>query len=159
VLGNEAVIEAIMELLPSGGRVLDVGCGGGHILRALARRGVEGIGIDPHPYGGAVCQRLHAEEINTLGEQFELVYTLHALHEFETPEQFPREAREALRPGGVLLIMDWAKGARTGIRERYFAIETVAEWMADAGFDILRQEVRGKTMILAGRLPVSNETV
>jgi 2-polyprenyl-3-methyl-5-hydroxy-6-metoxy-1,4-benzoquinol methylase len=159
VLGNEAVIEAIMELLPSGGRVLDVGCGGGHILRALARRGVEGIGIDPHPYGGAPYQRLHAEEINTLGEQFDLVYTLHALHEFETPEQFPRKAREALRSGGVLLIMDWAKGARTGIRERYFAIETVAEWMVDAGFDILRQEVRGKTMILAGRLPVSNETV
>jgi len=55
--------------------------------------------------------------------------------------------------------MDWAKGARTGIRERYFAIETVAEWMVDAGFDILRQEVRGKTMILAGRLPVSKEAV
>jgi 2-polyprenyl-3-methyl-5-hydroxy-6-metoxy-1,4-benzoquinol methylase len=159
VLGNEAVVEAILELLPSGGKVLDVGCGGGQILRALARRGVEGIGIDPRPYGGAPCQRLHAEEINTLGEQFDLVYTLHALHEFETPEQFPRKAREALRSGGVLLIMDWAKGARTGIRERYFAIETVAEWMVDAGFDILRQEVRGKTMILAGRLPVSKEAV
>jgi 2-polyprenyl-3-methyl-5-hydroxy-6-metoxy-1,4-benzoquinol methylase len=159
VLRNKAVVEAILELLPSGGKVLDVGCGGGQILRALARRGVEGIGIDPRPYGGAPCQRLHAEEINTLGEQFDLVYTLHALHEFETPEQFPRKAREALRSGGVLLIMDWAKGARTGIRERYFAIETVAEWMVDAGFDILRQEVRGKTMILAGRLPVSKEAV
>jgi 2-polyprenyl-3-methyl-5-hydroxy-6-metoxy-1,4-benzoquinol methylase len=158
VLRTKAVVEVIVELLPSGGRVLDVGCGGGHILRALARRGVKGTGIDPHPYGGAPCQRLYAEEMSTLGEQFDLVYTLHALHEFETPEQFPREAREALRPGGVLLIMDWAKGARTGVRERYFAIETVAEWMADAGFDILRQEVRAKTMILVGRLPVSKET-
>jgi SAM-dependent methyltransferase len=116
------------------------------------------MGIDPHPYGGAPCQRLHAEEISTLRKQFDLVYTLHALHEFDTPERFPREAREALRPGGVLLIMDWAQEARTGVRERYFAIETVAGWMADAGFDILRQEVRGQTMILAGRLPVPKET-
>jgi 2-polyprenyl-3-methyl-5-hydroxy-6-metoxy-1,4-benzoquinol methylase len=159
VLGNKAVVEVIVELLPSGGRVLDVGCGGGHILRALAQRGVKGIGIDPHPYGGAPCQRLHAEEINTLGEQFDLIYTLHALHEFETPEQFPREAREILRPGGVLLIMDWVRGAWTGARERYLATETVARWMADAGFDMLRQEVRGQTMVLAGRLPVSKETV
>jgi 2-polyprenyl-3-methyl-5-hydroxy-6-metoxy-1,4-benzoquinol methylase len=157
VLGDKAVVELIVELLPSGGRVLDVGCGGGHILRALARRGVKGMGIDPHPYGGAPCQRLHAEEISTLGQQFDLVYTLHALHEFEAPEQFPKEAREALRPGGVLLIMDWAQEARTGVREKYFAIKTVAGWMADAGFDILRQEVRGQTMILAGRLPVPRE--
>jgi len=159
VLGDEAVVELIVELLPSGGRVLDVGCGGGHILRALARRGVKGIGVDSRPYGGTPCQRLLAEEISTLGEQFDLIYTLHALHEFDAPERFPREAKDVLRPDGVLLIMDWAQGARTGVRERYFAIETVAGWMADAGFDMLRQEVRGQTMVLAGRLPISKATV
>ena len=152
------MVELIVELLPANGTVLDVGCGGGHTLRALARRGVKGTGVDPHPYGGAPCRRLYAEEISTLGEQFDLIYTLHALHEFDSAEQFPREAREILRPGGVLLIMDWVRGARTGVRERYFAVETVARWMVDAGFDVLRQEVRGRTMILAGRLPVSQET-
>jgi SAM-dependent methyltransferase len=153
MLEEKAVVELIVELLPTSGKVLDVGCGGGHILRALAQRGVKGIGVDPHPYGSAPCQRLYAEEISTLGEQFDLIYTLHALHEFDAPERFPREAREVLRPGGMLLIMDWARGARTGVRERYFAIGTVAGWMADAGFDILRQEIRGQTMILGGRMP------
>ena len=155
MLKDKAVVELIVELLPTSGRVLDVGCGGGHILRALARRGVKGSGIDPHPYGSAPCQRLHAEEVNTLGGQFDLIYTLHALHEFDAPERFPREAREILSPGGVLLIMDWVRGAETGVRERYFATETVAGWMVDAGFDMLRQEVRGQTMILAGRLPIA----
>ena len=158
MLGDKAVVELIVEYLPSGGRVLDVGCGGGHILRTLAQRGVNGIGVDPHPHGSVPCQRLNAEEISTLREQFDLIYTLHALHEFDAPEQFPKEVREVLRPGGVLLIMDWVRGAWTGARERYFAIETVAEWMDDAGFDMLRQEVRGQTMVLAGRLPVPKET-
>ena len=156
---DEAVANLIVELLPSGGRVLDVGCGGGHTLAALARRGVQGMGIDPHPYGRAPCRRLRAEEISTLGEQFDLVYTLHALHEFEAPERFPREAREVLRPDGILLIMDWGREARMGVRERYFAIETVAGWMADAGFDILRQEVRGQTMILVGWMPIPGGAV
>lgn len=60
-----------------------------------------------------------------------------------------------LQPGGVLLIMDWVRGAKTGVRERYFAIETLAGWMADVGFETVRQEVRGQTMILAGRMPIS----
>jgi SAM-dependent methyltransferase len=154
MLADETVAELIVELLPPGGRVLDVGCGGGHTLRALARRGVEGIGIDPHPYGRAPCRRLRAEEISALEEQFDLIYTLHALHEFDAPERFPREAKDALRPGGVLLIMDWVRGAGTGVRERYFTSKTVAGWMADAGFDILQQEVRGQTMILVGRMPI-----
>ena len=50
MLADEEVAGLIVDLLPSGGRVLDVGCGGGHTLRALARRGVEGMGVDPHPY-------------------------------------------------------------------------------------------------------------
>jgi len=158
VLGDKAVVELIVELLPTSGRVLDVGCGGGQTLRALARRGVKGIGVDPHPYGSAPCQRLYAEEISTLGEQFDLIYTLHALHEFDAPERFPKAARKVLHPGGVLLIMDWVRGAETGVRERYFATETVVGWMADAGFDMLRQEVRGQTMIVAGRLPILKET-
>jgi SAM-dependent methyltransferase len=159
VLGDEEVAKLIVDLLPPGGRVLDVGCGGGHTLRALARRGVEGMGIDSHLYGRAPCRHLHAEEISTLEERFDLIYALYALHEFDAPERFPREAKQILRSGGILLIMDWVRGAKTGTRERYFTTKTVAGWMADAGFDVLRQEVHGQTMILAGQLPIPREDV
>ena len=156
MLEDEEVAELIPGMLPPGGRVLDVGCGGGHTLRALARRGVKGMGIDPHPHG-TPCRHLRAEQNSTPEEQFDLVYTLHALHEFDTPERFPREVKELLRPGGILLIMDWVREAKTRVQERYFTTETVAGWVVDAGFDILRQEARGQTMILAGQLPISRE--
>jgi len=123
------------------------------MLRALAERGVEGVGIDPRPYGSLPCRRMRAEEITELCEQFELVYSLHALHEFDAPGRFPSQARKVLRAKGILLIVDWVRGAKTGVRERYLAVDTVAGWVVNAGFDILRQEIRGQKMILVGRLP------
>jgi SAM-dependent methyltransferase len=86
-----------------------------------------GYGIDPHPHGRAPFRRLRAEEISTLGEQFDLVYTVHALHECSVPEQLVREAKEVLQPDGALVIMDWVPGARAGVRECYFAPQTVAD--------------------------------
>ncbi len=153
MLADEGIARLILELLPPNGRVLDVGCGGGHMLRALAKRGVEGVGIDPRPYGSSPCRRLRAEEITELYERFELVYAIHALHEFDAPGRFPSQARKVLRAKGILLIVDWVRGAKTRVRERYLAVDTVAGWVVDAGFDMLRQEIRGQKMILVGRLP------
>lgn len=98
-------------------------------------------------------------QVDVKVKQFDLIYALYALHEFDAPGRFPREAKEVLRPGGILLVMDWVRGAKTGARERYFATKTVAGWMVDAGFDVLRREVHGQTMALAGQLPILREAV
>ena len=157
-LTDEAVVALIVEHLPPGGRVLDVGCGGGHMLATLARRGVQGTGVDPYPCGGVLCERLRAEQIGSLQEKFDLIYTLYALHEFGAPARFLTQARQVLRPAGVLVVVDWVRRAKTGVRESYLAIETVAQYMTDAGFNILRQEVCGQTMILVARMAVCEDT-
>jgi len=108
------------------------------------------------PLGGAP---LSAEQIGSLQEQFDLIYTLYALHEFDAPARFLTQAKQVLRPAGVLVIMDWVRRAKTGVRESYLAIETVAQCMADAGFNILRQEVCGQTMILVGRMTICEGAV
>jgi SAM-dependent methyltransferase len=152
MMTDEVIADLIQTLLPTGGTVLDVGCGGGHTLAVLADRSMSGVGVDPYPHGGEVpCWRLRAEEIGTLEERFDLIYTVYSLHHFDAPRQFLREAKRILRPTGVLLIVDWVKGAKTSVQEHYFATETIARWMATVGFDLVRQEVREQTMVIIGR--------
>jgi len=134
MLSDEVMADLIETLLSAGGTVLDVGCGGGHTLAVLAGRGISGMGIDPYPHGGEVpCWQLRAEEIGTLEKQFDLIYTVYSLHHFDAPRKFLREVRHVLRPAGVLLIVDWVEGARTGAREHYLAARTESAAAASPG--------------------------
>jgi SAM-dependent methyltransferase len=153
VLGKSEIRELIVAWLPPGGRVLDVGCGSGRMLSALAEQGISGMGIDPYASDTGRCRHLRAEEMDQLTEQFDLVYTCYALHHFDAPQRFPEKALLVLRPGGVLLIVDWVEGARTGVSERYFALQTVAGWVREAGFNLQLEEVRGQSMVIMGKLP------
>jgi len=153
VLHDNEVLNLITVWLPRGGTVLDVGCGSGRMLATLAERGVSGMGIDPFPNNTEHCRRLRAGEIDQLAERFDLVYTRYALHHFDAPQKFPEKARSVLRAGGVLLIVDWFEGAKTGVPERYLAPRAVAEWVRGAGFDLLREQVRGQSMVIVGKLP------
>lgn len=153
MLDDREMLELIMAWLPPGGTLLDVGCGSGRMLAALAGRGISGMGIDPYAGNAERCRRLRAEEMDQLPERFDLVYTHYTLHHLDAPQQFPEKARSVLRPGGLLLIVDWVEGARTGVPERYFAPQKVAGWVRAAGFNLLLEEVRGQSMVIVGRLP------
>jgi len=152
MLSDEEIADLVQALLPPGGQVLDVGCGSGHTLATLLKRGMAGMGVDPYPHAkGVQCLQARAEEIGRLDQTFGLVYTAYSLHHFDDPRRFMQEARQVLAPGGVLLVVDWVEGTDTGIPERYLAPEAVARWLEEAGFDLVRQERRGSTMVLAGR--------
>ena len=153
MLDRSEILDLIVEWLPPGGTVLDVGCGRGGMLAALAERGVTGMGIDPYGCNAEHCRPLRAEKMDQLAERFDLVYTHYALHHFDAPPCFPEKARSVLSPSGVLLIVDWVEGARTGVPERYFATQMVAGWVNEAGFSLMCQEERGQSMIIVGKLP------
>jgi SAM-dependent methyltransferase len=155
MLSESEMLDLITTWLPPSGRVLDVGCGSGHLLTALAERGISGVGIDPYAGNSERCRRLRAEEMDELAEQFDLVYTRYTLHHLGAPQRFPERARSVLCPGGVLLIVDWIKGARTGVPEQYLAPQTVAGWVRKAGFQLLFRDVRGQSMVVVGKLPTA----
>jgi SAM-dependent methyltransferase len=155
MLGEGEMLDLITTWLPPSGRVLDVGCGSGRMLTALGERGISGMGIDPYASDTKHCRRLRAEEMDQLTEPFDLVYTRYTLHHLDAPQRFPEKAQSVLRPGGVLLIVDWIKGARTGVPERYLAPQTVAGWVRKAGFQLLCEDVRGQSIVMVGKLPAA----
>jgi SAM-dependent methyltransferase len=121
--------EALAELpdlaatLAVGGRVLDVACGGGRWLIAVARRFPEtslvGVEFEPDSVGRAMRHVLEAglgarivienRDPSDLpyGPEFDLVYFQDALHELPDPVAALRSAWGTVQPGGRLLVLDW----------------------------------------------------
>lgn len=116
-----ATARETLRRLPPGplGRLLDVGCGTGAFLAALAEaRSPAGLaGVDLAPAMLAVARaRLPAEvglEVASADAlpfpdaRFDTVASLSAFHFFRRPEAALGEMRRVLRPGGTLVLTDW----------------------------------------------------
>ena len=121
--------EALAELpqlvadLSRGGRVVDIHCGGGRWLIAMARRfpDLELVGVEFQPDSVAraranvaaagLAERIeirHAD-VDKAGEgaTYDLAYFQYALHQLSDPVGALRAAWGALRPGGRIVVLDW----------------------------------------------------
>jgi SAM-dependent methyltransferase len=109
--------------LAAGGRVLDVACGGGKWLIAVAQRfpSTTLVGVEFEPDSVARAMR-HVTDAGLDGRirieardpvsipfeaEFDLVYLQDALHELPDPAGSLRAAWRAVRPGGRLVVLDW----------------------------------------------------
>jgi SAM-dependent methyltransferase len=109
--------------LARGGRVLDVACGGGRWLIAVARRfpATELVGVEFEPdsveratqhvldAGLGDRIRIEAQTIPDMPfrSEFDLVYLQDALHELPDPPASLRAAWSAVAPGGRLVVLEW----------------------------------------------------
>jgi len=99
----------------AGLRILDVGCGGGLLSEALARRGAQVVGVDASP-GNVAAARLHAaaqgvtvdyrlgEPAQVLSPQdrFDVVLALEVVEHVSDVPAFLATAAGCLAPGGML---------------------------------------------------------
>ena len=110
----------LIELLDprAGERILDVGCGTGHLTARIAEVDTEVLGIDVSPamikqarenYPLLRFEVLDALEMD-LGNQFDAVFSNAALHWITEPEIAVSKIIDALRPGGRLVAEFGGKG-------------------------------------------------
>ena len=100
----------IMRMIPSGGAVLDVGCGRGVFLDILAKHGYHCLGTERSETSGCDAKELvkimigNIEDINLPDESFDMVTFWQVLEHLHNPKNAIAEASRILRPGGKILI-------------------------------------------------------
>ncbi len=118
-----AALPNLVTQLATGADVIDLHCGGGRWLVAVARRfpATRLVGVEAEPDSIARAARavreaglearirLEAGEVTAIAyrEAFDLAYFQHALHELSDPAAALAAAWRALRPGGRLLVLGW----------------------------------------------------
>jgi 2-polyprenyl-3-methyl-5-hydroxy-6-metoxy-1,4-benzoquinol methylase len=117
-----AVPQLVLDLVP-GTRILDVHCGGGRWLIAVARRFPDtrlvGVEFEPDSVERAranvaaavLTDRITIEqgEVSAMDHpgEFGLAYFQYALHQLPDPAGALASAWAALKPGGSLVVLDW----------------------------------------------------
>jgi ubiquinone/menaquinone biosynthesis C-methylase UbiE len=176
-LAKRAIAGALTALAQGikAGRVLEAGCGTGRWLAEWDGAHCRAFGLD-FSHGMLAKAR---EQRNLLelargdacrlpfaGETFDLVYCVNAFHHFDPPQDFVREARRLLRPGGALAIAgmeprasrdswylyQYFEGTYETDACRFPPREAITRWMAEAGLGRIEwREVERVTRQHSGR--------
>jgi trans-aconitate methyltransferase len=124
---------SLVELLDPrpGERILDLGCGTGHLTAAIARAGAAVVGLDQSEdmlaqaraaYPGLEFVRGDARDF-AFGEPFDAVFSNAMLHWVRPPEPVARRVRDALKPGGRFVA---EFGGRGNVRAVVAALRAAA---------------------------------
>jgi ubiquinone/menaquinone biosynthesis C-methylase UbiE len=140
--------------------LLDLGTGTGRMLELFAADIERGLGIDLSldmlafararldRAGLKHCSVRHGDIYNLAlqRDSFDVVIVHQVLHFLDDSARAIAEAARVLRPGGRLLVVDFAPHDLEFLREEHahrrlgFAPETVMQWIEAAGLEFVRQE-------------------
>lgn len=102
-------IDRLVSIRP-GDRVLEVGCGQGHLTAAMAQRGVDITGIDanrqaPEVAGTGLVRHMVAESLDFDDDTFDFIFSVHAIEHIPALEEALTEMTRVLKPGGKALFV------------------------------------------------------
>lgn len=148
-------------LIPSGARVLDVGCGDGTVARLIAEKlpaiSIEGIDVLVRPNTCIPVRPFDGVTIPFPGDSFDVAMLVDVLHHTGDPLVLLREAarvaktvlikdhfRQGFLAGPTLRLMDWVGNASHGVALPY-NYWTKAQWnvaLDEAGLRAARMELK-----------------
>lgn len=139
--------------LAPGMTLLDVGCGRGEMLGAFSRLGLSCAGLDMAPSAGSLAPDVPVSLCNVTAEpfpvaeaSFDAVFMKSVIEHLIDPAPLLAEARRALRPGGILIILtpDWESVWRVfyedGTHVHPYMAKGLAEVLAMHGFEAAQSE-------------------
>ncbi len=138
-------------------RLLDLGAGTGRMLELLAPRAARAVGVDLSPdmlnlararvaeHGLRNVQLRQGDVYAPPAElgAYDLVVIHQVLHFLDDPGRALAEAARLLRPGGRLIVVDFAAHEEESLREHFahrrlgFSGEEIAQWMTEAGLSLV----------------------
>lgn len=110
-------VPAMLDGLPRHGRLLDVGCGTGSLLRAARDAGIDATGVEPDPEMAALAGRVLGEDVVGAGlpelpyadDGFDVVVANFVLNHVDHPRAGARELARVAAPGGVVRATIWGR--------------------------------------------------
>ncbi len=140
------------------GLALEVGCGTGYWLSALAEHTRQMVGLDlsagmlghaRRQAPGSGLAQGQAGQLPFASASFDLLLCVNALHHFPEKQAFIAESRRVLRSGGVWVnvgmdphsgrdqwyLYDYFPGTRETDRQRFPSAGTLVDWVKAAGFE------------------------
>lgn len=94
----------------AGDRILEVGCGRGHLTKRLRELGADAVGIDANPHAAAEAvtegvSTANAEALDYPNDSFDKIVSVHAIEHIPNIGAAFSEMSRVLKPGGKALFI------------------------------------------------------
>jgi glycosyltransferase involved in cell wall biosynthesis len=165
-LGYKSPHSLAINRIPSGARVLDIGCAGGYVGAELRKKGCKVTGMDVYPLAdGITLDDFHRTDLNCCdlpdGSNFDYFIMLDVIEHLYSPETFMESLKKATRfnpdlkiilsTGNVaffiqrlMLLLGQFNYGNRGILDkthtRLFTYSSIRGLFSSAGFDLIEED-------------------